>query len=230
MDFSIYCDESYQDLLTNPSCCQYFLIGSLWLPTSIKKELKDTISTLRKKHSAWGEIKWSKISPSKKNFYLDLIDTFIEYRENLRFRCIAINSKELNINLHNNDKELGFYKLYYQLLHHWILDYNSYAIFCDTKTNRDPSRLNTLHECLNNSNLTSKIKSIQALPSHEVVLIQLADLLLGVTAAKFNKTTKSTAKLEIIKHIEQSLGFELKPTSISEQKFNIFKINSHGGW
>jgi hypothetical protein len=77
MDFEVYCDESYQDLIAKKQTDQYFLIGSLWLPASIRKYIKSNIVKLRVKHSVWGEIKWSKVSPSKKDFYLELIDLFI---------------------------------------------------------------------------------------------------------------------------------------------------------
>jgi hypothetical protein len=131
---------------------------------------------------------------------------------------------------HNHDKELGFYKFYYQLLQHWVLDFNSYTIFCDTKTNRDPTRLKELTYCLRASNLTSNVNFVQALPSHEVVLIQLTDFLLGAVSAKMNGGTKSQAKLEVIHHLEQGLGYELLPTPLNENKFNILKIRLEGGW
>ncbi|HVE43794.1 MAG TPA: DUF3800 domain-containing protein [Gammaproteobacteria bacterium] len=95
---------------------------------------------------------------------------------------------------------------------YWIFDLNTYAIFCDTKTNRDPLRLKTLSECLSNANLTAKINFIQALPSHQVVLIQLTDFLLGIVSAKMNDDTKSNAKLEVVEYLEKKLDCKLKPT------------------
>lgn len=80
------------------------------------------------------------MSPNRRDFYVELIDLFFAYGDNLRFRCIAVDRTQLNLALHDNDGELGFYKFYYQLLHHWILDFNSYRIFCDVKSNRDPKR------------------------------------------------------------------------------------------
>lgn len=230
MEFEVYCDESRQDLIAQKKIGQFFLIGSLWLPANIRDDVKAGIVQLRQKYSAWGEIKWNKISPSKKDFYLELIELFISYKEKLRFRCIAVESSKVDLGWHNHDKELGFYKFYYQLLHHWLLDLNSYTIFCDTKTNRDPSRLKVLSECLSSANLTAKINFIQALPSHQVVLIQLTDLLLGIASAKLNNGTHSKTKLEIITHLENKLGHQLMPTLQIEEKFNVFKIKLEGGW
>ncbi len=122
-----------------------------------------------------------------------------------------------------------FYKFYYQLLHHWILDFNRYRIFVDTKTNRAHDRIWTLERCLRNSNLTSEV-ALQALPSHELDLIQLADLLIGAVSYKFHGHRSSSAKLEIVRAIETRLAREIGPTPRSEDKFNVFRFRSGGGW
>ena len=118
MDFEVYCDENYPDLFSSSHPkARYLMIGSLWLPSTLRKELKSNINELRKIHNAWGEIKWRKVSPSKLPFYEALIDLFIQYDSELRFRCIAIDNNDFDQSWHNNDHELGFYKFYYQLLH-----------------------------------------------------------------------------------------------------------------
>jgi len=73
----IYCDESRQDLLVskNPSH-NFALIGSLWMSESIRLKLTKQIQILRTQHDVWGEIKWSKVSQSKIEFYKSIIDLF----------------------------------------------------------------------------------------------------------------------------------------------------------
>lgn len=232
MDFEVYCDESNPDVLTsaNPRV-RHLMIGSLWLPKESRGEIKSRIRMLRQRHQAWGEIKWSKVSPNRGEFYAELIDLFFFYGDNLRFRCIAVDREELNMALNDGDGELGFYKFYYQLLHNWILDFNAYRIFCDVKSNRDPKRLSVLERCLTRSNLSSSIDNIQSLPSHEVVLIQLCDILLGAASSRVNQTLREgTAKAALVKQLESILGRSLAPTHKSEEKFNIFKIRLQGGW
>lgn len=232
MKFEVYCDEAHPDVFTsgNPTA-QFLMIGSLWLPSNLRSEVKQKINELRRKHDTWGEIKWSKVSPSRQGFYLDLVRLFISHPKNLRFRCIAVDRKQVNMELHDNDNELGFYKFYYQLLHHWILDFNEYSIFCDIKTNRDPKRLQTLQKCLDNANLSSDIGCVQSLPSREVVLIQLCDLLLGAASSCMNNTLhQGTAKHVLVNKLEKSLGHKLEPTHKTEEKFNIFRIRLNGGW
>lgn len=233
MKFEVYCDECMPDLFTTKKPAgRYLMIGSLWLPALLRSEIKHKISKLRAKHNTWGEIKWSKVSRSRLAFYKGMIDLFISYNLELRFRCIAVDHTQINMALHDNDSELGFYKFYYQLLHHWILDFNEYRIFCDIKTNRDPERIKVLKRCLQYANLSSTIKDIQSLPSRQVVLIQLCDLLLGAASGRMNKTLKEgSAKSELVRYLEKNLGVDiLTPTPKGTEKFNIFKIQLNGGW
>lgn len=233
MKFEVYCDENHPELFTSKQpTVRYMLIGSLWIPSELRNEVKSKIWDLRKQHETWGEIKWSKVSRSKLNFYSALIDLFQGYGDQMRFRCIAIDHTEFDKQWHDDDNELGFYKFYYQLLHHWILDFNEYSIFCDTKTNRDLTRLSELNKCLNNANISSKINQVQALPSRQVVLIQLCDFLLGMASSRLNDTLKDGGpKKQLLERLERQLGIEkLQPTYRSERKFNIFKIDLRGGW
>ncbi len=207
-------------------------IGSLWLPSDLRVDLKQKISKLRKAHNKHGEIKWSKISPSSIEFYKELIDLFMSYGKEVRFRCIAVEADKIDWDIHGEDRELGFYKFYYQMLHHWILDFNKYSIFCDHKTNRVKNELHVLKKCLSSSNISSEIMQVQALYSKQNVLIQLTDLLLGLASGRINNTIQQDgAKDNLIRHLEKKLDLDkLQPTPKYEQKFNIFKINLDGGW
>ena len=233
MKFEVYCDESRPDLLSSSKPqARYMLIGSIWLKKEDRNNFKTQIHQLKNKHKIGGEFKWQKISCSKKNFYLDLIEWFIRQGENLRFRCIAIDRERVNLlHYHENDQELGFYKFYYQLLHHWILDFNEYSIFCDYKSNRGRDRLHILKRCLELSNLSSNVLSAQSVRSRESVLIQLADFFTGMAASRINNTLGSkSAKNEVTQKFEKHLGKRISHTLKSEQKFNVFVINLHGGW
>lgn len=232
MEYDIYCDESFPDLLSSKKTKnKYMIIGSLWLEKNNRLIYKNKIHKLRDKFLIGSEFKWRKISPSKFNFYESLIDFFISENLNLRFRAIVIDKTKVNlICFHNNDQELGFYKFYYQMLHHWILDFNSYNIFCDYKKNRLNNRLNVLKNCLSCSNLSSKIEKIQAIHSNESVLLQLTDVLIGIVGAKYNNSKINNSKIKIINCLEKKLNHKIEKTNKYEQKFNIFEINLQGGW
>jgi hypothetical protein len=159
-----------------------------------------------------------------------VIDYFFE-NSYLRFRAILIESDKVdNMRFNNEDAELGFYKFYYQLLHHWLYDFNTYDIFLDLKVNRNKGRLKELERVLDLSNLTSDVKQVQGLPSEQSLGIQLADILTGLTATKFNDEASSKGKLGLIAHAEKHLTKALSPTPKWEEKFNVFKIDLKGGW
>lgn len=225
----IYCDESRPDLLSsnNRGSNKYILIGGLKLRRDDRDDLKEKIRTLKDKYAVYGELKWTKVSFSKLNFYKELIDLFFSYGNDLRFRCIVIDSSVINLELyHDDDAELGFYKFYYQLLNHWLLEGNCYQIFTDNKTNRKKNRLGTLKSTLIISNIFSKIYDIQAIPSKESVIMQLTDILLGAASAKFNNSLQvGSAKWEFLNFIEDRLQRQISPTNKDEMKFNVFKIN-----
>lgn len=233
MEYDIYCDESRSDIFTSQKTLDRFMvIGGLWLETKNRQKFKQEIYDLRQQNKCFGELKWNKVSPAREDFYKKVLDYFFDKDDDLRFRCIVVEKNKVDLmHYHAADAELSFYKFYYQLLHHWILDFNAYSIFLDTKTNRVKDRVSVLSKCLSNANLSSEIKNVQALPSHEVVFIQLADLLVGAISASFNQVIVSKTKKNIIAKIEQRLEHTIvTPTSRDYLKFNVFKICPGGEW
>lgn len=233
MDFDVYCDESHPDLLVSqkPSA-RFIVIGSLWLKTENRKNFKREINEYKEKYMVGGELKWGKVSPSRLVFYSQLISWFFNKGHSIRFRAIVIDREKVNLlHYHENDQELGFYKFYYQLLHHWINDFNCYHVFCDFKVNRKRDRLHTLKRCLSNSNLSASVPSVQAVWASESVLIQIADLLTGLVSAKYNDSClPGSPKRKLIQKCEEYLNKPIGATGALENKFNVFEINLKGGW
>lgn len=233
MKFEVYCDEVQPDLFTSKKPrAQFLMIGALWLPGSLREEAKGKVAALRQQYAIHGEMKWRKISPAAQSFYEEIIDLFFAYGSDLRFRCIAVDHAKIDMpKFHGGDGELGFYKFYYQLLHTWILDFNEYVFFCDLKTNRSPTRLAELRKVLANANISAEIVNVQPLPSGQLVLMQICDILLGAVSSRLNGIgPASPAKLAIVERIEARLGRKLGPTWKGEEKFNVFKIDLQGGW
>ncbi len=232
MNFEVYCDESRQEYFGSPlpeGKPRYVLIGSLWFEAANRPGFKASIQDMREEHNVHGEFKWTRVSPSRQSFYTELVSFFFD--EPMRFRCIVLPAHQLDaIRFHNDDNELMFYKFYYQLLHQWILDFNTYRIFVDMKTNRVGRRLLRLREVLDRANYTSNGASVQALPSHQVDLLQLGDVLIGAVGFHFNADGTSAAKRAVLQAIEARLRHPIQPTSKSEEKFNIFRWRPGGGW
>jgi len=233
MKFEVYCDESRPDLLStqNPQA-RFMVIGGLWLPAGLRERFKSEIHVLRDQYRIGGEFKWQKVTPSRLDFYRELIDWFTSKRENLRFRCIAVDRDKVDLfRFHEADQELGFYKFYYQMLHQWILDFNEYSIFCDYKSNRVRTRLHELESYLDCANLSSVIGRVQAVRSPESVLLQTVDVLTGIAAAKLNDQLRPQgAKMALVNHLEKQLDRPIGATYRSEHKFNVFVIDLAGGW
>jgi len=233
MRFEVYCDESRPDLLVSAKPgARFMVIGSLWLRADDRDEFKTRIHELRDRHRVGGEFKWQKVSPSRQGFYEELVAWFHDQGDRLRFRCIAVDQSQVNLHLyHEDDQELGFYKFYYQLLHHWVLDFNDYAVFVDFKSNRRRDRLHVLRRCLDLSNLSTQVERVQAVRSEESVLIQLADVLTGAAAYRLNNGVRAgSAKAAVLGKLESLLSRRVTSTAKGEQKFNVFQIDLRGGW
>jgi hypothetical protein len=231
MNFEVYCDESGLEALTRKDAHLFVAIGGIWIPAEHRKTLKEGIGSIKDKHNIKGELKWQKFSPAYYELYKDIIDFFF-LSGYIRFRVVLIEAGKVdNFKFNNEDAELGFYKFYYQLLHHWIYDFNNYDIFLDLKLNRNTGRLKDLKRVLDNSNLTSDINQVQGLPSEQSLGIQLADVLTGMVSAKFNTEITSLAKLNLIHYVEDKyLGKPITATPKWEEKFNVFRMNLKGGW
>ncbi|MBA4248691.1 MAG: DUF3800 domain-containing protein [Microbacterium sp.] len=224
--WDIYCDESRPELFVSGKAIGgWTLIGSLWMPSEFRQDFKAGVASLRAKHGIWGEFKWTKVSPSSVDFYLDLVDYFFDSSP-LRFRTIAIDSSRLDhATFHSSDAELGFYKFYYQLLTHWIVPGSSFSIFCDNKVNRDRRRLTTLGQVLRNANPGSQVSQLQAVSSSQSVAVQLCDVLMGACQSQLNLSAHGSAAKEAVRsRIEQRIGHALRRTYPSERKFNVFVI------
>jgi len=231
MDFEVYCDESGLEALTRKDAHLFTGIGGIWIPSQYRTALKEGIGAIKDKYSIKGELKWQKFSPAYYDLYKEIIDFFFA-SDFIRFRVVLIEAAKVDhIKFNNEDAELGFYKFYYQLLHHWIFDFNEYNIFLDLKVNRNKGRLQELLKVLDNANLTSGIKQVQGLPSEQSLGIQLADVLTGLVVAKFNREITSTAKLALIHYVEENyLNKQIAATPKWEEKLNVFCINLKGGW
>ncbi len=224
----VYCDESRPELLslregTNIKD-RYMVIGGLWVPYPIRERFKDEIKRIRHYHEVYGEIKWKNVSPSKIDFYHDLVRLFFRF-EGIRFRCIVVDSLEVDLKtFHESDSELGFYKFYYQLLKHWVDNRERYWIYLDYKKNKVSDRLKVLKRVLNNS-ASGTIEDVQAIDSKQSLIIQMSDVLIGAIGYKYNGYSSSDAKLSLINLIENDFDCQIEKTFKNSYKFNIFEID-----
>ena len=216
-EYLIYCDESRH---TSDSGDRYMVIGAVSCPASRKRDLVRRVHNLRAIHSAQGEFGWKRLSPNKKQFYWDLMNLFVNETD-LQFRCIVVDKTTFV----SEDVELGFYKLYYQMLVHWLSPKCAYRIYLDFQQNREQGRFQALRDILRRKLLgRAQILSLEPSDSSELELMQLADLLIGAVGYGWNVRTGSDTKVAFCADLAAALG---RPslavgTAPGEHKFNVF--------
>ncbi|WP_034256475.1 DUF3800 domain-containing protein [Adhaeribacter aquaticus] len=228
-DFNIYCDESCH--LENDNQ-RVMVLGLIWCNITKKEEIFNRIKEIKAKHglSPAFEIKWHKVSPAKKAFYLDLIDYFFD-DDDLHFRALLVPDKTaLNHSDFGQTHDEFYYKMYFDLLKVVITPKCGYNIYIDIKDTRGREKIKRLEEVLRSSNYDfSKniIRKIQEVKSDEVALLQLADLLIGAVSYLNRGLSSNLGKVEIIKKIQKRSGYSLQQSTLpTERKVNIFRWQS----
>lgn len=213
-----YCDESCH-LLNIDS--DYMAIGVLYCSKSDAKLISNEILNIKLKHSLNKnfEIKSTKISNGNLSLYLDLINYFLN-NDKLKFRSIIINKRNLNHKKYNQTHEDWYYKMYFLLINK-IDNYDNYnTIYMDYIGDSSGRKCSKLSEILYNSNHHNKMYNVIPINSKSSNILQLADLLIGLTCYSFKGLTSSPAKLTLIDKIKKHVGITLQDTNYSE-KFNI---------
>jgi len=221
----VYCDESCHDLAPHH---RFMAIGGLWVPGKDKHSISREFAVLKRTVGLRGEVKWRKVSTSKLGAYKTLVDFFFD-KAVLSFRTIVVEQAKVDIaKFHGMDRELAFYKFYYEMLEKWLRPGNEYIILLDRKTNKGADRYVTLRKCLENR-LRGKawIRELTVINSFETPLSQLCDLLTGAVAAVHNQQPQGNAKAVLAEYIATSAGFPALShfTKKHEAKFNIFRIH-----
>lgn len=220
----IYCDESSH--LENDNN-EIMGLGALSCPSDKKDNVFKRIREYKEEHGLPKdfEIKWNKISPSKINFYLDIVNYFFDL-EYLGFRSIIIKKSDLDHEKNNSDHDQFYYKMNFLLLRQLLYPSNQYKIFLDKKDTNGRKKIDKLHTYLCNDKYDYKketILSLQEVISDQIELVQLCDLLLGAVCYINRGLKSSTAKLKIIERIKERSGYSLiKSTLPSEYKMNTF--------
>ena len=212
-----YCDEScHLPADGEPN----MLLGLVSCPAPRVRLLHQDLQALWKRHGMAEdfEVKWTKVSPAKLDFYQDLLDWFFAQPE-LGFRCVVLADKALAYQrLPEDSQDQVYYSLYYELLRHATEPESCYRAFLDIKDTRSREKLRALHEALKidaNDPLGERVAHLQHIRSHEVRLSQIADLLLGIVAYARRPRTAgdSKAKRALVHAFEDKAEFMLSGDS-----------------
>lgn len=227
---NVYCDESCH--LENDGF-DIMVLGTIFCNSEHKNTITNEIRNIKIKHSlsSWNEIKWTKVSNSKLDFYKELISYFFN-NKNLSFRCVVARDKSKldNSIYNNNDYNLWYYKMYFQLLNKIIHPYYHYNINIDIKDTIGGKRVTKLKDVLCNNIYDFKgdiIKNINQIRSNESEILQLTDLLIGAISYYhrnlYMSNNSSPAKNALVNDIISLSGINLNiGTKPNNDKMDIF--------
>lgn len=230
MPVNIYCDESGH--LLHDSNNPIMALGALCCPLENTRNILDEIHNLKLESgfTADFEIKWTKVSSQKMDFYKKLIDYFYN-NQYLNFRVLVADKRTLDHDRFKQSHDDWYYKMYYYMLENIIYSKETYYIYLDIKDTKSTKKAKYLKDVLSHTLYDfdgNIIKNIQHVRSHEIGIIQLTDLLTGATmhANKKNVLEKmvfSKAKEELIEYINKTCHISLTSSSLRRsKKFNVF--------
>lgn len=221
----IYCDESCHLEHDHQSA---MVLGAVSCPADKRESLGRVIKALKARHGipATREIKWTQVAPSTLAFYRDLVSLFFD-ESSLGFRGVVVPNKQvLDHSRFDQDHDDFYYKMWWLLLTRMIDDQHTFRIFVDIKDTHSNAKLGKLQEVLCNAHYdfnNERIQSIEAVRSHDVLLVQLADVLTGLLSHHFRGIDGSYAKGALIQHLRERSGLRLdRATPPSAPKFNLF--------
>ena len=227
MQYNIYCDESCH---LEKDKSDVMILGAMYCTSESKGQIFTDIRKIKEKHglSSFFEIKWTKVSESKIDFYKELVEYFWN-NQDLSYRVIVASgkSKLKNIRYNQGDYDLWYYKMYFLMLNIIIDPSNLYHIMIDKKDSKGGERVRKLHDVLCNNIYDFKqdvIRPIAQIDSKESEILQLADLFNGAIGYHYRRLDQgdgNKGKKDLIEQIGKYCDIDV-PTAKDAQKFNLF--------
>ena len=148
MKYNIYCDESCHLENDHQSI---MVLGAVKCEQTNKKQIVNDIRKLKAKYNMnkFCEVKWTKVCPSKINFYIELVNYFFD-NKHLMFRAVFIDKTKINNKKFNQTHDEFYYKVYYQLLSRAVMPNKENFVYLDIKDNKGSKKIKKLGECLSN--------------------------------------------------------------------------------
>ena len=222
--YNVYCDESCHLEHDGQSV---MVLGAVWCALDKTREVSIRLREIKARHGVGAdfEVKWKKVSRAGLAFYLDIIDYFFD-DDDLHFRAVVIPDKSvLDHARFSQDHDSWYYKMYFTLLSAILDPDNCYRIYLDIKDTRSQDKVLKLHEVLANSVYDFQreiVERVQLVRSHEVELLQLADLLIGSVSYANRGLATNAGKVELVRRVQQRSGYSLtRTTLLREDKLNL---------
>lgn len=230
--YNIYCDESCH--MENDHQ-KVMVLGAVWCPLEKVREISVRLREIKVRHGLKPdfEIKWTKVSPAKTRFYLDVLDYFLD-DDDLHFRALIVpNKSQLRHEAFGQTHDDWYYKMYFDMLKVILDPQAHYRIYLDIKDTRGADKVKKLHDVLCNDLYDFSrdiVERVQLVHSHEIEQLQLADLLIGAVSYVNRGLSGNAGKLALVERMKRRSGYSLeKTTLLREDKVNIFRWYAQGG-
>lgn len=230
--YNIYCDESCH--MENDHQ-KVMVLGAVWCPLEKVREISVRLREIKVRHGLKPdfEIKWTKVSPAKTRFYLDVLDYFLD-DDDLHFRALIVpNKSQLRHEAFGQTHDDWYYKMYFDMLKVILDPQAHYRIYLDIKDTRGADKVKKLHDVLCNDLYDFSrdiVERVQLVHSHEIEQLQLADLLIGAVSYVNRGLSGNAGKLALVERMKRRSGYSLeKTTLLREDKVNIFRWHAQGG-
>ena len=202
-----------------------------------------TIQAFRHEQGMFAELKWTRVSSQKLPQYRRFVEYFfaLNNTNRLQFHCIIIDNHLVDHRrFSHGDKELGFYKFYYQFLLHRFgalcvkQPDARFMVHLDDRTSR--YSLATLKLILNRGGKKrygidcAPFVAVEPRDSKEVELLQVCDVLLGAIGFQKNGydlvAGAKASKVQLAQHVAQQAGLpDLKAdTRRGQMRFTIWNF------
>lgn len=206
------------------------VLGAVWCPSERMRELSVGLRRIKVDYGmAPGfEVKWTKVSAAKVDFYLAWLARFFS-EPDLHFRALIVPDKSRldHSAFPGQDHNAWYYKMYFDMLKVIFAPQARYRIYLDIKDTRGGAKVRQLHEVLCNNHYDFRrniIERVQQVRSHEIELLQLADLLIGAVSYTNRELSGNEGKKRIVAEFQKASGYSLtRTTLLQEDKVNLFR-------
>ena len=224
--FNVYCDESCHLEHDHQAV---MVLGAVWCPLEKTSEINKRLREIRADHGLGSqfEIKWIKVSPGRIAFYHDVLDYFFD-DDDLRFRALVVPDKsQLRHAAFGQSHDEWYYKMYFDMLKVILNPEARYRIYLDIKDTRGAPKVAKLRDvlCHNMYDFSREIiEDVQTVRSHEIGILQVADLLIGAVSYANRDLSSSSAKVALVQRMQERSGYSLTKTTLyRENKVNLFR-------
>ncbi len=192
----------------------------------------------------FAELKWTKVSSQKYDKYKSFVDYFFALNEDdvLHFKAMIIDNHKVNYRkFSGGDKEIGFYKFYYQLLIHsfgksYYQTKENQRFIVELDKRVSSYKLSDLKYFLNNgfnrlmNTTSSPFVSVKAVDSKKSELMQINDILIGSVGfirngLELNPKSRK-AKIDLANYImnKSKIRDYAKDTPRNQMNFSIWNF------